>query len=853
MTSSNITLGVDLHELICSYVTWLKELIIDCAQGHVTVHCANIMYNIPRIGATFHIAPINLPDKPPIVGTQSPFFKAIRKLGLSFPTSMDLDALLQYGLRCQLAVSPARFLFEFFDSNDVPQLPIRKCLSQPQSSEEMIRGLLEIFSNLDTNEHILWKFAEQGCLSYVVQCLLSFLPQFDHTKAAILDRKEDTPPSDQIVNGIYWIPQDLKIEIWKANAKNDSPRDRAFWLLSAVESLQWQEKSEFGLIDSLYSFLVEDDQKEGKGTDLIPSIRTLKFFLEPIKLYFNVDTEYLSPEKKRMFATTLRARLRNAAFLFADFAALVSTWLIQQKREVLSVPEESLSMTAIEAILNLSNPELISFRNKYKQEKLWIKRYDLTQFDCYNKEKTEPASLFTMLNRPLGLYDEISMDEHSTSQELHKMCLHIPQLGTIELHFLEPLGFPEDTQKESSLSISRYLHHIIAPTSALVSTIVPPNNGDLDSWYSKAFDEYYVYFDKSRQENKQIKEFKLRKDKESFFYKSLLKEVANQVKRKITVLDIGVGYGRLAKQIIDKGIIDGSSYHGLDISSTMLNECRKTISEANLQQGEMSRLAELFKDESFDVIIFSYTTFGCYADDRDASVLECVKNILKPYGLLIIEQHNPKRRVDTPVLVHGPLQVGQKRVLLIKTTHKDQNLQGEEFWDYTGKYKYYELIEEQDILLPLKVHSYRVRLYTERWMSQALQQDFIIDIYADFDKERPYDKYQSDATFMIYVAWKLPFKIDDLQNAIMGAEEVLVWAYNCGLIKREDFLYKLNENSFNLTEEMVRNVLKLRPTIEDVELLKKNNRTHNENLDAVEILRSWFNTNLEENNRANKS
>jgi SAM-dependent methyltransferase len=98
-----------------------------------------------------------------------------------------------------------------------------------------------------------------------------------------------------------------------------------------------------------------------------------------------------------------------------------------------------------------------------------------------------------------------------------------------------------------------------------------------------------------------------------------------------SVLDLGCGGGRHTKVLFERWWTVG-----LDLSMALLKVARKESADAPYVRADMRELP--FRDESFDLVVNLFTSFGYFEDDRDhARVLACVREAMRQGGTFVID------------------------------------------------------------------------------------------------------------------------------------------------------------------------------------------------------------------------
>lgn len=114
-------------------------------------------------------------------------------------------------------------------------------------------------------------------------------------------------------------------------------------------------------------------------------------------------------------------------------------------------------------------------------------------------------------------------------------------------------------------------------------------------------------------------------------------EIASAIRPSDHVLDIGCGTGSLAIKCLERG----AHVTGLDISESMLNECRKNLrrngaeGKVAIVKDSVTNLGTLFEANSLDVIVSTMVVGELSKPYLDYIFRECLK-VLKPGGRIMI-------------------------------------------------------------------------------------------------------------------------------------------------------------------------------------------------------------------------
>ncbi|MGH2931039.1 MAG: class I SAM-dependent methyltransferase, partial [Solirubrobacteraceae bacterium] len=101
------------------------------------------------------------------------------------------------------------------------------------------------------------------------------------------------------------------------------------------------------------------------------------------------------------------------------------------------------------------------------------------------------------------------------------------------------------------------------------------------------------------------------------------------------VLDVGCGAGRILGYLVALG----AQAHGIDISPRMVEHCRRRFPGIDVRVGDLRALPATVQG-SFDVVLLSDNVLDVLDDLGRRAVLDDIRGLLAPRGLLVFSSHN---------------------------------------------------------------------------------------------------------------------------------------------------------------------------------------------------------------------
>ena len=214
-------------------------------------------------------------------------------------------------------------------------------------------------------------------------------------------------------------------------------------------------------------------------------------------------------------------------------------------------------------------------------------------------------------------------------------------------------------------------------------------------------------------------------------FKQLLPDFKN-----MRILELGCGYGELAKFLIDNG---ASEVVATDISKNMIDLAKQKNSSSKIKYLllPMENLGEL--NEQFDLVVSSLAFH--YVEDFNKLISD-ISKLLKTGGSLIFSQEHPVETAFKPPAKNKELST--KQIFDGKTYYllSDYNLNGKRVvkWNIDGVIKYHRNMSS--IINALAFNNFKI--------------EQMIESYADEEviKIEPKYKYQNDRPYFLLMCAK---------------------------------------------------------------------------------------------------
>jgi SAM-dependent methyltransferase len=125
---------------------------------------------------------------------------------------------------------------------------------------------------------------------------------------------------------------------------------------------------------------------------------------------------------------------------------------------------------------------------------------------------------------------------------------------------------------------------------------------------------------------------------DNWMYQQIESQVNSLPTKNVKVLDLGCGYGRLSKRILDH--FPDSSTYGIDVASHYVELYNKDLNpRGKAKVGDIKTLQ--FKDEFFDVVFIATTLMYLTNQPDQKKAMKELFRVLKPGGKFVIIERNP--------------------------------------------------------------------------------------------------------------------------------------------------------------------------------------------------------------------
>jgi ubiquinone/menaquinone biosynthesis C-methylase UbiE len=157
------------------------------------------------------------------------------------------------------------------------------------------------------------------------------------------------------------------------------------------------------------------------------------------------------------------------------------------------------------------------------------------------------------------------------------------------------------------------------------------------------------------------------------YLESMRQVVVNLPEEKsLSLLDAGCGSGLLLR-FLDKQIREGMDYTGVDILKPGVDQVLRRAQAMGIANRVSCLQSDLispfpFDEKKFDVVVGHFSLYTLESNEKRQLVLENLKSVLKPKGLLIIV--NPSKNYDADSIIEQSVKLDRERHGFLKSLIK---------------------------------------------------------------------------------------------------------------------------------------------------------------------------------------
>ena len=450
-------------------------------------------------------------------------------------------------------------------------------------------------------------------LDKVIHILLVMIPQYSFAKGQCLHEKDKA----------RWIKPDAKKNKWIETKNATDPATSMYVLLSVIESLQWHRGDHFFAIPDLLSFI----QKNKSDKAFLLNIPQYKLSLSQLSMYLTAPE--MSSTQKSKLTKELKANLIYGISQLCDLVRAINVSYFRHSVEISTEFTNWFAQRFSRGLLGISNAREITYYQEFLSDEGIkaingkLERRSVEHELNYRVDEGEASGIAKLLTNPWGRY-VLNKNETTKSQA------QITNEYALTYEYNDNCFMFRSQNKGLSTKVSclldesnRTFHYAVENSQSCVSHLlndivsISRSNRLLNKndWYKQAFGEFYYHYDRVRHETMDTHDFKIRRKYEAGFYLKFISDITTNNTNNINVLDIGIGYGRLEKNLFDKAreqnklndFQEKIIFSGLDISREMKRLHSGFLEEQSLgnryKLGEMTDVCDIFGDNRFDLII----------------------------------------------------------------------------------------------------------------------------------------------------------------------------------------------------------------------------------------------------------
>ena len=621
-----------------------------------------------------------------------------------------------------------------------------KYFQENKTKNEILKTLIGLFNTFNYDEiEKLRKKRKDKLFQKIIKILLFSIPQFP------VDPKYAVTATNENLKFKYIdsIEKRNKYELLYKDFKSGDLglSERIFLLITFIEGYLWSinDNEELGsfYVGNLYEIIMN-----GISASHNQLYTRYSFYLTPFDLYIYGDIKPSANEGKlhKKIADVFREQFDSIILFVKSFVAKLNIDSVRSWYE-LSNPVSPDSIA--HGIMNICLPKKIgcyemhwennmqkllpiSASFELDEQKEVLERLE-NLWGCY--KETEP--FVNIIDFPKEEKDLLS----NKNQLLIKTENAFNQTKYIAIEFCETSFSFKNILPQ--IKTYKYTFKAFLEKLELIHQTASLNLND-KRWYKKAYCSLYERVDEIRQEKqykKNCNDYRVwEADELDVFFSS-------QTNESVVVYDFGAFNGRLAKKILHRGKDKIKRIYAIDQNQEYITKLRHNLSLPEKQSDDDLvqtyccdfRNIHLFSEnnrEKADLICFANTVFGYFEDSENIAVLKTAYNLLKPGGIIWIDQFNPNNpplhcnysKVEDSELGHIPvfefeIKNGNEirnTYKLIKTSNIKKPDGNDDYGLYYGNYMYFQISCSDEKLI--KCDTYNIKLYTESWFKEIYPQ-----------------------------------------------------------------------------------------------------------------------------------
>jgi SAM-dependent methyltransferase len=499
--------------------------------------------------------------------------------------------------------------------------------------------------------------------------------------------------------------------------------EKIFLLVTLIEGFLWTLNNRGRLMNFYVGNLFKVLSANTKGK-ITYNIRSHSFYLSHFKFYFYGNINANSSDVKRAVKENFKLNLSDIIQFAKSFISRLNIDSVQNWYD-LSNP--LIPKSIAHGITSVCLPYKIGFFEKKGNNLILVEAFEHNE-ECQSiSQLNDPWASYgitTDFKLDLSTFNNADISANGNNQVLIKTQNATNQIKYIGIEFSNNENIP------SNHSDYKYAFKAFIEKLQLIHRSASLNF-DNNLWYKKAYCILYEYADKVRVD----KQYNINVPG----YRDWEEDILNTffVNRDTTVIyDFGAFTGRLTDKILKSGKKKINKLYAVDQNQKYLNDLNEFISK-NPHKDKVNTICCDFRNINFlfdreeekaDLICFTNTVFGYFDDKENEAVLLAAYRLLKPGGMIWIDQFNPSKVPPHCEEQNSDIESipafkftndSDENYKLVKTSNL--KLVNDNYGLYYGNYMYFRIFDYEEQLV--KSDTYKIKLYTEKWFKEVLKNE----------------------------------------------------------------------------------------------------------------------------------